>query len=88
MSACSVWLSGSRPVGSKEKSDRLLRLLPLLCGQVRDPIIHIGKPICDTVQITFQDRPRIHQLRPGHKQGDQQRHIQCQRQDLKPVFPL
>lgn len=40
----------------------------------------------DTIQITFQDRPRIHQLRPGHKQGDQQHHIQCQREDLKPFF--
>ena len=72
--------------GLQGKIRQILRLLPLLRGQVRDPIIHIGKPICDTIQITFQDRPRIHQLRPGHKQGDQKRHIQRQRQDLKPFF--
>ena len=57
--------------GFKGKIRQILRLLPLLRGQVRDPLIHIGKPPCDTVQLTFQDRLRIYQLRPGHKQSNQ-----------------
>ena len=72
--------------GFKGKIRQILRLLPLLCGQVRDPLIHIGKPICDIVQFAFQDRLLIHQLRPDCKQSDQQHRIQCQREVLKPFF--